>query len=62
VRTLLKRLEAMFAAVAFAEEGEVEAARRTVAEADGDERAARPVEPPDADSNRRRAVRLARMP
>jgi hypothetical protein len=34
VRKLLKRIEAAFAAVAFAEEGEVETARQVLADAD----------------------------
>lgn len=41
VRTLLKRIEAMFAAAAFAEEGEADTARQIVAEAEGKDR--RPV-------------------
>jgi hypothetical protein len=36
VRKLLKRIEAAFTAVAFAEEGEVETARRVLAEAERD--------------------------
>jgi hypothetical protein len=65
VRKLLKKLEAMFAAVAFAEEGEVEAARQTFAEAGGDERGATAPRAPAADRSpgrRHSAVRMARMP
>jgi hypothetical protein len=65
VRKFLKRLEALFAAAAFAEEGEVEAARQTIAEAGGDERAAPATRAPAADrrpGNRRAPVRVARMP
>jgi len=36
VRKLLRKLEALFAAVAFAEEGEAETARQLLAEADRD--------------------------
>jgi tRNA(Ile2) C34 agmatinyltransferase TiaS len=37
VRKLLKKMEALFAAAAFAEEGDVETARQIVAEAGNDE-------------------------
>jgi hypothetical protein len=44
MRKLLRKLEALLTAAAFAEEGDVETARRIVREAEGDER--RTGEPP----------------
>ena len=41
MRKLLSWIEAVFAAVAFAEEGEVETARQVMADADRDDGAAR---------------------
>ena len=57
MRNVLKKIEALFAAAAFAEEGDVETARQIVAEAGNDE--------PSPDGGRgamkapRRPVRLA---
>jgi hypothetical protein len=62
MRKLLRKLEALLTAAAFAEEGDVETARRIVREAEGDERPGREPSQPVARPAARavRAVRASR--